>query len=289
MKGCCRGGGGAVVRVSQQASGIPSPPTRSHRDEAPSIVRLPTVRPSAPHLPRSAPQRPAPAAQRPSAPLSVPQRPSARIHFAFSTHAFSLEAFCPLPSPSAMAMPRWRRRLPRYRWSDVAFGCVAGCLWVAILLVAAEPKRPRRSERLGGWGPPAEWLSAEDRAAVERVLDADGEDGALSASAPAPASACLCLPLPHIAPPAPAPVPAEAAAPGAPEARPSRELRPRPVRVRQSDHDARGGAGTSNAVVVPDAEFGARIFDLPLSAPQRPAVVVCRCSPTTLTGRSCRG
>jgi hypothetical protein len=63
-----------------------------------------------------------------------------------------------------MAMPRWRR-------SDVAFGCVAGCLWVAILLAAAEPKRPR--------SPPPEWMSAADWAAAQAVLDADGEDDAL--------------------------------------------------------------------------------------------------------------
>ncbi len=68
-----------------------------------------------------------------------------------------------------MAMPRWRRTLPRYRWSDVAFACVAGCLWVAILLAAAEPKRPR--------SPPPEWMSAADWAAAQAVLDADGEDG----------------------------------------------------------------------------------------------------------------
>ncbi len=56
----------------------------------------------------------------------------------------------------------------------------------------------------------------------------------------------------HTTPPAPALVEAR---PSCAEARPSRELCPRPVRVRQSDYDARGGAGSSNAVVVPDEDF----------------------------------
>jgi hypothetical protein len=80
----------------------------------------------------------------------------------------------------AMAMPRWRRRLPWWRWSEVAV--VAGCFWPAILLLAAaEPKKPRRSERLDEWSPPAEWGGMSPG-------DEDGEDGALrlpaSASAP---------------------------------------------------------------------------------------------------------